>query len=476
MAAAPSATAAPTKTASATPPPPLISTATPILPTPLPLPTQVVTPAQRIFTIGLAVAPGSLDPANAVDESALLITRHLYEGLTAYAPGTTRAVPALAESWETTDAITWTFHLRPNVFFSDGTPFTATIAVKNFERWSNRQAPGDYVFWKSLFGGFADERDEKGQPLSRLVSTAAPDAQTLVIVLRQPDAALPNTLAMPSFAMVNPAAFESPATPGTSDSSAGKSSAGTGAFILKDQTAEGLVHLVRNSTYWGAPAAPDELVFKPIPDDTQRLMALEVGEIDGLSRLNPTLYAAAHGDAKLRVDFDPALSVLYLGFNQAHAPWNILDCRLAVAQALDKARYVQEFFPGDAETATTAPSTWSKRAPTGKPVWAPTPSQPSRLRSTCRRPWHGPTCPTIRRASDRPFRPTSPAPASLSPWRRPLGPPGWQTCARAALTCFSLAVWASTATPIVSCAHCSAAMNPPSIATRKVTPCRPTRP
>jgi ABC-type transport system substrate-binding protein len=123
------------------------------------------------------------------------------------------------------------------------------------------------------------------------------------------------------------------------------------------------VRLTRSPVQWD-PArrdGPDELVFKAIPDDTQRLLALQAGEIEGLAHLNPRDYATAMADgAGTRVDFDPALNVLYLGFNQAHAPWANLDCRLAVAQALDRARYVRDFFPGDAQVADAMqpPSVW----------------------------------------------------------------------------------------------------------------------
>jgi peptide/nickel transport system substrate-binding protein len=349
-----SATALPSATTTASPVP-LEATDTVVPPTPLPSPT----PPARIFTIGLAVAPGSLDPANAVDESALLITRHVYEGLTAYAPGSTRPVPALAETWESTDAITWTFHLRANVYFSDGTPFTATVAAQNIERWYTRQPPGDYVFWKSLFGGFAGETDASGQPISLLRSVNAPDAQTLVVALRQPYAALPGALAMPSFAMVAPSAFTQPPAPG-----AGTLSSGTGAYVVQEWSQSGMVHLARNPRYWGTPPSPDELVFKAIPDNTQRLMALNVGEIDALARLDPPHYATVRANPKLRLEFDPALNVLYLGFNQARAPWNSLDCRLAVAYALDKARYVKDFYPGDGEAASTLlpPAVWGYQA------------------------------------------------------------------------------------------------------------------
>ena len=352
----PTATLPPAPTVSPSPLP-LLATPTPVPPTPLP--TAAATAAPPIFTLALPAGPAALDPALAVDEAGLLITRHIYEGLTAYAPGSTQVVPALAESWETADAITWTFHLRPGVLFSDGTPFTATVAAANIERWYRRLPPGDYLFWKLMFRGFADERDETGAALSLLVSVAAPDAGTLVLVLSQPYAALPATLAMPSFAMVQPDTLGQP--------DALAPPAGTGPFMLKDWSPEGLVQLTRNPRYWGAPPAPAGLIFKPIADDTQRLMALEVGEVDGLAKLSPQHYAPAQADQKLRVDFDPALNVLYLGFNQAHQPWDNVDCRLAVAQALNKARYAQAFFPGDGAPAAALlpPALWGRGSTEG---------------------------------------------------------------------------------------------------------------
>jgi peptide/nickel transport system substrate-binding protein len=340
--------------------------------TPTALPTP--TPGPRTLTIGLASDPGTLDPAEAVDESALLITRHLYEGLTAYEPGGTRAIPALAEAWDTSaDGLKWTFHLRPGVRFSDGTPLTADSAARNFKRWLNRTPPGDYAFWHLMFGGFAGESDENGEPLSLLTAADAPDEATLTLTLRRPDAALPATLAMPSFALVNPIAFET----GSAFGARGTASAGTGPFVLDGWRPESLIHLIRNPNYWGAPSSedprsgaegtPDELIFKIIPDDTQRFLALQVGEIEGMAHLNPKDYAAAQTSLNTRMDFDPALNVLYLGFNQAHVPWGNLDCRLAVAFALNKARYVQEFFPGDADAALAMqpPAVWGYDASRG---------------------------------------------------------------------------------------------------------------
>jgi peptide/nickel transport system substrate-binding protein len=346
-------------------PPSLTPTTAPsAVPTPLPSPT----PGPRRFTIGLANPPGTLDPADAVDESALLITRHLYEGLVAYAPGTTRVVPALAETWETSaDGLTWTFRLRSDVRFSDGTPLTSNVVVRNFERWLHPTQPGTFAMWRLMFGGFAGEADEAGEPLALLAGADAINAVTVALQLHRADAPLLNTLAMPSFAIVQPDAFEAGGF-GAPDSA----SAGTGPYVLRARNTADLVYLARNPAYWGTPPAPDELVFKIIPDDTQRLLALKAREIEGMAHLDPTHFGVA-SEAGTRVEFDPSLNVLFLGFNQAQAPWGYLDCRLAVAHALNKPRYVQTFFSGDAQVALAMqpPAVWGYDASQGEHAYDP---------------------------------------------------------------------------------------------------------
>lgn len=357
---------------------PTLAVDTPVPPSPTPLPSP--TPGPDTFTLALPAAPGALDPANAADSSALLITRHLYEGLTRFEPGTTRVQPALAESWTTTEAITWTFRIRSGVTFSDGTPLTAELAAQNFERWQTRTPPGSYAYFRLMFGGFAGQADETGAALSNLKTISATSPISLTLVLNQPDASLPNTLAMPAFALVNPEAWALTRTPdpsptgrGETFGSPGTPSAGTGPFVLKAWR-ENLVELERNPAYWGERAKPGGLVFKIIPDAVQRLTALQVGEVDGLAALDRQNYNAAES-WPIRVEFSPPLQVLYLGFNQARAPWDRLDCRLAVAHALDRDRYVQEFFPGDAERAdalqpgVTLTETWTLDVERARALW-----------------------------------------------------------------------------------------------------------
>ncbi len=337
--------------------------------TPPPTPAATATPSPTTFTIGLAELPGSLDPANALDRSGLIIVRHLYEGLTAFEPGGTRPGPALAESWTVSpDTLTWTFRLRPDLQFSDGTPLTAEAVRLNFERWLTGETPGHYTFWRAVFGGFVREMDANGEPLALIAGVEARDAATVVITLSRPDATLANSLAMPSFGIVNPTAFAN----GAGGALSGEASAGAGPYVLSDVSQPGIVRLTRNPAYWnaaGLAAGPDALVFKTISDSTQRLLALQTGEIEAMADLDPSQYAeAASADRGTRVVYDPPLSVLYLGFNQAHAPWGNADCRLAVSQALNRAQYVTQAFPGDAVLANVMqpPAVW------GYPATVPT--------------------------------------------------------------------------------------------------------
>jgi peptide/nickel transport system substrate-binding protein len=305
-----------------------VSTATPV-------PTPTATPEPVVFTVGLPGLVDTLDPANAADPGALLITRHLYDGLTRLTPGGTDVEPALAEGWEASaDASAYTFTLRGDVTFSTGAPFDATAAKANLDRWLTRTPAGNYPYVPALWGGFADQIDSSGAPLSNVQSVSAPSPDTLVIQLRRPDAGLPATLAMPAFAMVDPAAWvDGFGAPGTQ-------SAGTGPFRLRAWAQPDLVELERNPAYWSQPATVDSLRFKIVADDAQRIIALQVDELDAVAAL-PASEADLAQSWPVRVVAEPPQQVLYLGFNQARRPWVTPACRQAVALGLDRAALAQ---------------------------------------------------------------------------------------------------------------------------------------
>ncbi len=89
----------------------------------------------QTFVFGAQGEPVQLDPAVITDGISSRITRQIFDGLVRYRGSTTEVEPALAEKWEVSrDGRVWTFELRHNVKFHDGTPLDAAAVVWNFER------------------------------------------------------------------------------------------------------------------------------------------------------------------------------------------------------------------------------------------------------------------------------------------------------------------------------------------------------
>ncbi|MBV8582771.1 MAG: ABC transporter substrate-binding protein, partial [Candidatus Eremiobacteraeota bacterium] len=144
-----------------------------------------------------------LDPAVATDGLSLNVSTLIMQGLVAFKPGTFDVVPALASSWTTSaDGKTWTFTLRPNVKFSDGTPVDADAVKFNIDRWrlSSNQYRGNYQFsyYVAMFGGFPG-----------LITDVHVDSpQKVTLKLSRPSGPLLRNLAMPSFSIGSPAAIK----------------------------------------------------------------------------------------------------------------------------------------------------------------------------------------------------------------------------------------------------------------------------
>jgi peptide/nickel transport system substrate-binding protein len=117
------------------------------------------------ITITHPADPEGLDIADEISYEALSVGTPLFEGLVAFAPGSTRIVPALAESWQVSpDGREWTFVLRQGVTFHDGTIFDADAALYNFDRLWDPFHPcragrsGAFLDFSWLWGGFKGEQ------------------------------------------------------------------------------------------------------------------------------------------------------------------------------------------------------------------------------------------------------------------------------------------------------------------------------
>ena len=286
-----------------------------------------------------------LDPARLTDNESTEVDEQIYEGLVTWLPGSTTIEPALALKWDVDSTGTiWTFHLRPNVKFHDGTLCDAAAVVYSFERQrdpSHAQHRDDFEHWNHQFKNI--QRIEATDPL------------TVTITIAQPYAPFLAHMATSAVAVISPTALAK-----WGDDIA-THPVGTGPFRFNHWTAGDRVVLSRNANYWGPPAKIESLIFSVVPDARQRLVALESGAADMAAAILPTelQYVDLHPD--LVVHRTPANSVAYLAMNTRVAPFDDVRVRRAVNFAINKEPVVKLAYQGlaDAASGPLPPSQWA---------------------------------------------------------------------------------------------------------------------
>lgn len=275
-----------------------------------------------------------LDPALEGDGESFKVCDNLFETLVSYEPESTALCPLLARRWEVSDdQLTWTFHLRTDVHFHDGTPFDAhamlfSLGRQFFPDHPHHKVAGAYRYWKDL--GMDDAIEHMW----------AEDDSTFAVRLRQPDATFLSTLGMNFCAAVSPTAVD------RYGPDFRRNPVGTGPFRFVEWRQDERLVLARNDEYWGQPPALQRLIFKPIQDPTVAFLELKRGSIHGLDNLSPELVAQVEADPDLQLLTQPGLTVGYLAMNMDHPPFDNRLVRLAVNCAIDKQALVDNFYQG----------------------------------------------------------------------------------------------------------------------------------
>ncbi|KAA9013243.1 nickel ABC transporter substrate-binding protein [Niallia endozanthoxylica] len=213
----------------------------------------------NMLTIAWPRDVGEMNP-HVYNPSQLFAQSMVYEPLVSYGDGG-ELKPHLAESWEiSTDGKEYTFHLRQDVKFSDGTSFNAEIVKKNFDTVLNHMELHGWL-------GF----------LSKIQSTEVIDEYTFKMTLTE--AYYPT---IQELAVVRPVRFLGEAGfPEDGDTSKGVvESVGTGPWILEEHKADEYAIFKRNENYWGELPEVEKIQVKVVPDAETRVLAFEKGELD----------------------------------------------------------------------------------------------------------------------------------------------------------------------------------------------------
>lgn len=301
---------------------------------------------KKTLVFGRGADSEQLDPSKVTDGESIYVTNQLFDTLVQYKQENTEVEPSLATEWKTSDdGLTWTFQLREDVTFHDGTDFTAEDVVYNFERWATS---GEYVYYGYMFG--ASEGDLGGI----IESVEATGDYEVTFTLSEPNAPFLYTLAMPPFGISSPDAIEK------HGEDYFKNPVGTGPFVFEDWVNDDKITVVKNEDYFGEVAKVDEVIFRVIPDNGARFMELQAGSIDLMNGLNPQDIGTAESDENLQIIRRPSMNVSYMAFNtDKEGPTSNKKVRQAINLAIDKESLITLFDGvGKAAKNPMPPSLW----------------------------------------------------------------------------------------------------------------------
>lgn len=249
----------------------------------------------------------------------------------------------LAESWDISeDGCTYTFHIRPNVLFSDGEKCDANAILANFNAILENR-----------------ERHTWLEMMNLLVGVSAPDENTFVIEMSEPYYPMLTELGcIRPFAMISPSCMINGST---KDGVNGH--IGTGPYVLTDFVTDEYAVFERNENYWGEAPAIRKITVKVIPDNQTRIMALESGEIDlifGKNMIDADAISQYLDSDKFTVGLSDPTSTRHIVMNTTHEILGDPAVRKALQHATDRQTISDGIFygleqPADTLYATTVP-------------------------------------------------------------------------------------------------------------------------
>jgi peptide/nickel transport system substrate-binding protein len=270
------------------------------------------------LVIGTPANPNTFNPVTAVDTNALwVIGDVLYKSLTQYDNDQQKDLPGLASSWETSaDGLTWTFHLRKGVSWSDGEPFNADDVIFTFDTTFDPNIPNP-------------NRNLLTQSDGSLPTYEKVDDYTVRMRLKEVNAILIG--ALNELYLVPKHKWETSYKAGNFAQALGvttdpKDVVGLGPYRLVSYNPDESIVMERNPYYWKVDKNNqrlpyfDKVKFLVVPDNNTWALKMAGGEINMHQQifpgvLNSLQQAQTKGDFEVK-DLGPSFNVSYMAFNQ----------------------------------------------------------------------------------------------------------------------------------------------------------------
>lgn len=257
----------------------------------------------QTLTVDSSFVLTTMDPSRSLTPTYSIFASGVYQTLLKHTAEDPTPQPMLAESFVASDdATTYTFTLRDDVVFSDGSPLTSADVVFSFNRL------------KAL--------DQGGSYLMAGLTVTAPDEYTVVITSDTPRPAIPAMMSTPGFvvfseAMVRDAggtdAEDAPETD-AAETWFNENSAGSGPYVLESYATDNQIVMARNENYWGPAPEFDRIVIRNMPAATQ-LLNVQRGVNEVALDLSPAQSASLVDDEAVTVLTDASSAVFRVQMN-----------------------------------------------------------------------------------------------------------------------------------------------------------------
>jgi oligopeptide transport system substrate-binding protein len=293
-------------------------------------------PGEMVIKRGFGASPDTLDPHMNFGAREGWIQDDMYEGLTA-ANAKGEPGPGAAEKWETSDdGLTWTFHLRAGLKWSNGDPLVAQDYVNGVIRQLDPKtaSPRAYYFGSviPLVGGqeFMDA-EQAGDPAT--VGISAPDDKTIVMKLKAPQ---PNMLYLVESYHIPPLHKPSFDKFG-GDFIKPENIVNNGPYKMTEMVPQSHVTLAKNENYWDAANVKiDKVVYVVTEDDQTELKRYKAGELDTTNEIPSDQVESVKAELGAEVRITPYLESHYISFNITKAPFDNIKVRQALAIGIDR--------------------------------------------------------------------------------------------------------------------------------------------
>jgi oligopeptide transport system substrate-binding protein len=292
--------------------------------------------SQQVYISGVEVGTAdilSFDPALAPDAFSSYAIDNVFTGMVQLGDDL-QVHPQLASSYQvSSDNMTYTFTLRPNLMFSDGTPLTSADVVYSMDRALDPATQSGTAPYYMRY--IKDATKRASGSIKTLIgdSLLAPDPNTVVVKAASPVAFFIQSLTYPTSFVVEKSVITKWGKNWTDHLADNGGQGGDGPFKVQEYTHNKQIVFVPNTDYYGLKPQLQKVVFPFYKTEDTGYPAYQVDQLD-----QTVVPVADLATARKSPDFrsGPLLAINYYTMNYLQKPFDVTSCRQAFALAINK--------------------------------------------------------------------------------------------------------------------------------------------